>query len=92
MLVFISSLLAVSPALHQWLHQDATQSSHQCAITLLEQQQILSSDPHPILIALDLGLIGFAPLIKTPQTLSVDYTSSPSRAPPSFFFSLAIVG
>ncbi len=33
-LVLVLAVLAASPALHQWLHADAGQEGHQCAITL----------------------------------------------------------
>ena len=77
-----SSLLAASPALHQWLHDDAGQSSHQCAITLLEHQQLLASDPAQV-VALTADEIFSVPAPAAPlHPSSGDDRWSPSRAPP----------
>ena len=80
--IFVSSLLAVSPTLHQWLHDDAAQSSHQCAITLFQQQQILPSEPQVAAFVAEVGFVFHLPLHSAPPLTSVDYFCAPGRAPP----------
>jgi len=82
LIVFSSLLLAVSQSLHEKLHQDASKPSHQCAITLFAQQQILASEPNIIPVELNFGLIlsiADADSVIFPQA---DYRFSASRAPP----------
>ncbi len=43
--MLFASLLSANPSLHEQIHDNASQSSHQCAVTLLEQQQLLSGEP-----------------------------------------------
>jgi hypothetical protein len=83
-----SSLLAANSTLHEIVHHDAAQSSHQCAITVFQQQQILAAEPHTFFLAFDFSLIGLVPPSHTPFIFSVDYTSPPGRGPP---FSLPFV-
>jgi hypothetical protein len=81
----MASLSSASSAFHQWVHRDAAQQDHQCAITLLGKHQILSSDVSSILVATDLGLILAALPAQTAAFPSVDFCLSPSRAPPVSF-------
>ena len=77
-----SSLAAASPVLHRLVHDDAGQDSHQCAITLLEQQQLVTSDSSTVVVP------GFAQCRNVGQQPHLDFVSSvdsrnfPSRAPP----------
>ncbi|MEO6336342.1 MAG: hypothetical protein ABIP71_05935 [Verrucomicrobiota bacterium] len=82
-LLATASLSSASSAFHKWLHHDATQQDHQCAITLLEQHQVLSSDVCSTLLISDWGLVLTALPAQTIALPSVDYSSSPSRAPPA---------
>ena len=43
--LFLSLLFAADHSLHEKLHKDASQSFHQCAITIFEQQHVVASDP-----------------------------------------------
>jgi hypothetical protein len=81
--VLLSALMAVSPALHQLLHNDASLPSHECVVTMLQKQQACADSPTPL-------LIGFTPLLTFALTpipatswSQVDYASAPSRAPPA---------
>ncbi|MEO7297821.1 MAG: hypothetical protein ABI042_04515 [Verrucomicrobiota bacterium] len=84
-LLAMVSLFSASPVFHLWLHHDAAQADHQCAITLLEKHHVLSSDTSLQLVFSDDGLILAAFPAQIPALPSVDYCSSPSRAPPVSF-------
>ena len=89
-IVFTSLLFAVSQSLHEKLHQDASKPSHQCAITLFAQQQILTSEPNIFLVELNVGLV--LSIIDADSVIfpQADYRFSVSRAPPvSSFLSFA---
>jgi hypothetical protein len=80
--VLFSALLAVSPSLHQILHKDANQATHECVVTMLQKQQVCGDAPAPL-------LLGFTPTfsisiqnVSTPAVSQVDYAWSGSRAPP----------
>jgi hypothetical protein len=78
----LSSLVASSPLLHHAVHDDAGQSSHQCAFTLLEQQQVLSSDGQVVTIVL-ITPVTNPSFTFTPATIEVvDLLAGPPRAPP----------
>jgi hypothetical protein len=81
--IFISFLLSASPSLHEQLHHDAAQASHQCAITVFQQQHLLASSPSVVVIEANFE----APLgiIVSDCAVISDYTYrfSASRAPPS---------
>ena len=81
-LLVMASLFSASSAFHQWLHHDAAQQNHQCAVTLLEKHQVLSNDICPAFGATDLGLILTVLPAQTIALPSADYCLSPSRAPP----------
>src|SRR5687767_5545879 len=52
-----TSVLGSSTLLHCWLHVDAAESSHQCAITLFEQQQITPAEGPLVLASQPLGIL-----------------------------------
>ncbi|MEO5803148.1 MAG: hypothetical protein ABIR24_06430 [Verrucomicrobiota bacterium] len=81
-LLAMASLSSASSAFHQWLHHDASQPDHQCAITLLEKHQILSSDVCSVLVLSDSGLILASLPAQTIVLPAADYCLPPSRAPP----------
>ncbi|MDQ6630435.1 MAG: hypothetical protein M3Y82_01600 [Verrucomicrobiota bacterium] len=83
--LLFSSLLAANPTLHQWLHNEAAQSSHQCAITFFEQQQILFYPAPSFLFVGNFNLIYFAPPHESSLASATDLQLLPSRAPPSPF-------
>ncbi|MGI8967214.1 MAG: hypothetical protein ACR2H1_14155 [Limisphaerales bacterium] len=80
-----SSLLATNPTLHQWLHDDAAQSSHQCAITLSQYQQTLFHPPQPLVFALDFNLIYFVQPKNFSPVSAINFRWLPGRAPPASF-------
>jgi hypothetical protein len=82
LLLLISSTLAVSGALHQLLHNDATGSHHLCLVCLFAKGQVSAAD-----VALVAALLVLCPLFSfragNPSPLpAFDYRLSPSRAPP----------
>jgi hypothetical protein len=81
-IVFASLLLAVSQSLHEKLHQDASKTSHQCAITLFAQQQILASEPNTVPIELNPALVWSLADAGSVSFSSTDFRFSASRAPP----------
>jgi hypothetical protein len=79
--------MAVSPAFHHWLHDDSEMASHQCAVTLLQQQQIT-----PVTPAVDAPCFDFVHffLLEPSQTVVlpwVVFEVYSSRAPPGVFVS-----
>lgn len=80
-LYLLLALVSHLPQLHSLIHKDANSEQHHCAITLISQSQVLSSDtavcivqqPH---IIIDLGC-NSSDVINT-----VDSPSNFSRAPP----------
>ena len=86
-LLCLVSFLAASPSLHQWLHDDAGQASHQCAITLLQQQQVLPAAPASLILDAPVTLVFSAPLTTTADLPVSECRAFPSRAPPFFFVS-----
>ncbi|MGZ5530111.1 MAG: hypothetical protein ACXWJB_15655 [Limisphaerales bacterium] len=80
--VLFSALMAVSPSLHQLLHQDANQASHECVVTLMQKQQVCGEAPAPLLIACA-ETISFYPHLRSITLVSqVDYSLAASRGPP----------
>lgn len=81
--VLFSSLLAVSPKLHQLLHQDANQASHECVVTMLQKQQVCGDAPAPVLVSF-VSTISFSPDLGPTIALSqVDHPLAFSRGPPA---------
>jgi hypothetical protein len=91
LILFASLLLAVSQSLHAKLHQDAGKPSHQCAITLFAEQQVLASEPKIDFIEPDFEFILLVATADSQIFFGNDYRISASRAPP-FTLSLAIIG
>lgn len=42
-LVLLLNAMAASPSLHEWVHSDASESGHHCAVTLFAHGQVDSS-------------------------------------------------
>jgi hypothetical protein len=84
LLVLLLNLLAASPALHEWLHADAGQVEHQCAVTMLAHGQV---DAPVVDVALPVPV---APIEFLPQTSvsilnALVATLPPGRGPPVSF-------
>ena len=76
------SLLAANPSFHRWLHHDANQQHHECAIRLLEKQQVLSSDPVLTVADFDFGLNWQVEVCSSLIVAFADVRLSDSRASP----------
>ena len=87
--VFVSLLLSASPSLHEQFHPDAAQASHQCAITIFQQQQLLASNPVLIIVELNPGLSRQIDFSECVLFSDRNYNFSASRAPPFLFAPLA---
>lgn len=83
--VFGSLLLSASPALHEHLHHDVAQSSHQCAITIFQQQHLLTSNSTVIIVERNLGVPVEIVVSDHTAVSDHDYRFSASRAPPFIF-------
>lgn len=87
-----TSILALSPSLHHWLHKDSQSVTHHCLITQLGKSPGLT------------GFSGIPPVAPPPvglgclclddalEIFAADYRLSPSRAPPAFPSSITVVG
>jgi hypothetical protein len=81
MVLFVSALSA-SASLHKWLHHDADDPDHECAITLFAHGNF-SATVVAITAAVPGALFGGVLLLaQTFVPSSADYRFSPSRAPP----------
>jgi hypothetical protein len=80
--VLFSALLAVSPSLHQLLHQDANQSTHECIVTMMQKNQVCGDAPAPLLVGFISAFSFSNPIAETPALSQVDYSSTDSRGPP----------
>ena len=83
LLVIALNLLAASPTLHERLHGDAREASHQCAITLFAHGQVepaaVGVDPAPMVSGGQLVLL--APVTIFDSTFIVH---TADRGPPRF--------
>jgi hypothetical protein len=81
MVLFLAAL-AASPSLHQWLHHDANEADHECAVTLFAHGQVNATTIVPVMAAVAALFGGVVLLAQTFELASADYRFSPSRAPP----------
>jgi hypothetical protein len=81
-LLSLAAFFSVDVSLHQWVHPDAAQPDHQCAITALERHHLVSSDVLPDFVVAEAGLIVTYLPAETTFISSDDSRLSPSRAPP----------
>ena len=82
--VFVLAIgaVAASPALHQWLHPDAAEADHECAITLfshgaIEPGAVAAPVVVPLLLVTAVAVAPDGPDLVAPR-----YRWSPERAPP----------
>ena len=82
-MLLLSTLMSVSPALHRLIHQDAGNATHQCAVTLLSQHQLVASAPAPVLPRA--AAVVSLPVRQTPILLLpiAEFTLPPGRGPPA---------
>ena len=86
-----TSLVAVSPRLHHWLHTDAQSTSHDCVFTHVSKGQLLGVAPGLVTVAPSSFLVRLALSDESRFVPAALYRWSPSRAPPPVFSSLAVV-
>ena len=82
-LVLVLSILAASPTLHAWLHKNAGQADHECAITLY-QQGVAAAEAGVILAAV--APVVMARMAAAPAELHLAplrYWLPPGHAPPA---------
>jgi hypothetical protein len=79
--LFLQAAAAV-PGFHQYLHHDADQADHQCAVTLLSQGNLqIASNVTPIV--LPASFVVLVPLRPATVQVVVDQQLPPGRAPPA---------
>ena len=81
MVLFLAAL-AASPSLHEWLHHDANEPSHECVVTLFAHGQVNATTIVPVVALVAALFGGVALLTQSFELASADYRFSPSRAPP----------
>lgn len=80
-------VVSVSPALHQWLHDDSKSGKHECLISYLTKGHVLSGASDGVVLLVDpVCIVAPAPAGLT-MVSSAEYRLSPSRAPPAQFSS-----
>ena len=78
-------IMAAVPAVHLWAHQDASDPSHECAVTLFLHGQVHSATT-------EVEAAKFQPVLVSPARLpQVDFVSAdvcllPGRGPPARLF------
>jgi hypothetical protein len=80
--VLLLAALAASPSLHEWLHHDANEEGHECAVTLFLHGKVDTTTLAPVVAAAFVLFGGIALLVETLVLSSVEYHFCPSRAPP----------
>jgi len=82
-LVVLLAVLAASPALHEWLHHDAGDTNHECAVTLFQHGAGLATTA--IAVAATVWIV-VALAITAPLGPDLDrrrYWLPPGNAPPA---------
>jgi len=75
-------LLAASPELHRYVHHDASQADHQCAVTLLSQGNVVHAPTATPIVFVPSQMIEI-PARALPAFVSVDHLLPPGRGPPA---------
>ncbi len=87
----VTSLVAVSPQLHHWLHADAPGGHHDCVFTHVSKGELLVGAAGLVTLAVGFFFLRFV-LHEEPRFVPATfYRWSPSRAPPPVFSSLPVV-
>jgi len=85
-------LLASSPELHRLLPSDAQSSNHNCVVTQVREHSFLSGISIVAAAAPPTFTLASIRGSEFQFVSSSDYRLSPSRAPPSVFFSATVAG
>jgi hypothetical protein len=80
--VFFLSVVAVSPTLHKWLHNDSDSPGHECVVTLFASGHVAPATMAPALAVMGALFGGVLLLAQTFTPASADYRFSTSRSPP----------
>jgi len=80
--VLLLSVVSVSPAIHHFIHADAGDPDHHCAVTEFIKGQVESAAVAPLIFGLITLFGGIVLLSETFLCPLADYRFSPSRAPP----------
>jgi hypothetical protein len=75
-------LFAVVPQLHNWIHSDSNDATHQCELTLLTQGQVNSTTNDGLRLVFDSVILPSAPLTGTIAVSSALCQLPSERAPP----------
>jgi len=87
-----ASALAASPQLHHRLHKDSKSLNHECLVTLLSKSHLLAGSTGTFLLAFVPLFFGLLLIAESSHFSIIDYRLSPSRAPPSRFSCITVVG
>jgi hypothetical protein len=80
--VLLLQVLAAVPALHEWVHHDARNATHECAVTLLLNGQVHSSSTQ-VDVVKRLPVLVSREAARTVDFVSADIRLLPSRGPPA---------
>ena len=75
-------IMAAVPALHAWVHHDAGDPNHECAVTLFQNGQVHVPNTNVEPVKCPPDLISHAPA-SCPDFVSADVRLLPSRGPPA---------
>jgi hypothetical protein len=75
-------ILAAVPALHSWVHQDASAPGHECAVTFLLHGQVHTPNADVAVAPCQPLLLSHEPLTGV-EIVSADVRLLPSRGPPA---------
>lgn len=81
-LVLALSVLAASPQLHEWLHPDAGQPDHECAITLFHHGVAQAVTEIALVVVPMRWIARLGTLPAGPNLIGPRFRLSPGRAPP----------
>ena len=82
-IVLSLTVLAVSPRLHAWLHQDAGEADHECAVTLFQQGVVAAGAGIILAAAVRVFLAWVAVRPAELHLAPPPYRLNPGRAPPA---------
>jgi len=83
--VLLLQTLASVPVLHEWVHHDARDASHECAVTLFLNGQVHCSSTD-IVVVKHLAVPVFHEPARRVDFVSTDVRLLPSRGPPACLF------
>ena len=82
-LVLLCGAFAANPSLHKFIHADAADAGHECAISLFAHGQVHFAEPPPVFaapvfVSFEVSLLSRILILKAKE-----YLLLPGRAPPS---------